>query len=371
MGSECWTGTVSPTRHTLLLPQPGLSLWQVPPSSYIAISLSSPYIHPSIPLPWPGLSLWQVPPCILLSGFPSHQPSPLPPTHQGPACHCGRSRPILLFLDTPHYPLLQGPACHCGRSRLVSLRSLLVSTSPAFLLHLPRPGLSLWQVPPSILLPTPTTSLLLPPTKARVVIVAGLAVVTPLIMRLFQSHAGIEHLAVNWNGNPLLLFADLEAKDYARVTQYQFAKAVTTLRQNVTMGLKKGNTVLIHYQYNGILCQAILMMSGSVPGGKGGVDTHKLWKHVLPRSTEFAWLPYRDLAEAFCLPALQLDANRPYGTLMQCTPPQTPRSAITVDQIYFIGDSRSACELEVFINMPIERLRVGCGLQCALPHVPL
>ena len=110
------------------------------------------------------------------------------------------------------------------------------------------------------------------------------------IMRLFQSHAGIEHLTVNWNGHPLLLFADLEAKDYARVTQYQYAKAVTTLRQNVTMGLKKGNTVLIHYQYNGVLYQAILMMSGSVPGGKGGVDTHKLWKHVLPRSTEFAWL---------------------------------------------------------------------------------
>ena len=190
------------------------------------------------------------------------------------------------------------------------------------------------------------------------------------IMRLFQSHAGIEHLTVNWNGNPLLLFADLEAKEYARVTQYQYAKAVTTLRQNVTMGLKKGNTVLIQYQYDDVLYQAILMMSGSVPGGKGGVDTHKLWKHVLPRSTEFAWLP-RDLAEAFCLPALQLDANRQYGTLMQCTPPQTPRSAITVDQIYFIGDSRSACELEVFINMPIERLRVGCGLQCTLPHIPL
>ena len=61
------------------------------------------------------------------------------------------------------------------------------------------------------------------------------------IMRLFQSHAGIEHLSVNWNGHPLLLFADMEAKDYARVTQYQCAKAVTTLRQNVAMGLKKGN----------------------------------------------------------------------------------------------------------------------------------
>ena len=107
-----------------------------------------------------------------------------------------------------------------------------------------------------------------------------------------------------------------------------------------------------------------------MPGGKGGENTHKLWKHVVPRSTEFAWLP-RELAEAFCVPALQLDANRQYGTLAQCVPRQTLRSVITVDQLYFIGDSRSASELEVFINMPIERLRVGCGLQCTLPHVPL
>ena len=63
----------------------------------------------------------------------------------------------------------------------------------------------------------------------------------------------------------------------------------------------------------------------------------------------------RELAEAFCLPALQLDATRQYETLVHCTPQQTFRSTITVDQLYFIGDSRSASELEVFINMPIER----------------
>ena len=112
------------------------------------------------------------------------------------------------------------------------------------------------------------------------------------------------------------------------------------------------------------------MMSGSIPGNKGGDTQHKLWRHVLPRLTEFAWLP-RDLAEAFCLPALQLDPNRPYGVLANCVAPQTLKATITVDQLYFIGDSRSANELEVFINMPIERLRVGCGLQCTLPHLPL
>ena len=190
------------------------------------------------------------------------------------------------------------------------------------------------------------------------------------LMRLFASHAGIEHFRVEWNNRPLLLFADMEAKEYSSAWSYQNAKAVITTRQNVTMGLKKGNTVLLHFQYHGQLYQAILQMSSSVPGAKGGKDTHKLWKHVMPRPTDFAWLP-QEIAETFCLAALQLDPNRPYGTLNQCVPAHSPRSKITVDQIYFIGESRSASELEVFINMPIERLRVGCGLQCTLPHVPL
>ena len=68
------------------------------------------------------------------------------------------------------------------------------------------------------------------------------------------------------------------------------------------------------------------MMAGSVPGNKGGVDTHKLWKHVLSRSTEFAWLP-SVLAEAFCLPARQMHPSQ-YGTLAHCVPSHTPRSMI-------------------------------------------
>ena len=80
------------------------------------------------------------------------------------------------------------------------------------------------------------------------------------------------------------------------------------------------------------------MMSGSNPGNKGSDTQHKLWKHVLPRQTEFAWLP-RGLAEAFCFPALQLDQNRPYGMLDNCVAPQALRATITLDQLYFIGDS--------------------------------
>ena len=88
--------------------------------------------------------------------------------HPGPACHCDRycrgSTPpspcSLLSLTTstlhhsssaeppPHLPFHhKGPACHCGWSRPTLLISLpfphfLPSSLP------PRPGLSLWQVPP-------------------------------------------------------------------------------------------------------------------------------------------------------------------------------------------------------------------------------
>ena len=54
------------------------------------------------------------------------------------------------------------------------------------------------------------------------------------IIRMFQSHAGIEHFRVDWNNNPLLLFADMHAKEYAQVWTYQQTKTVTTTRQNVT-----------------------------------------------------------------------------------------------------------------------------------------
>ena len=60
-----------------------------------------------------------------------------------------------------------------------------------------------------------------------------------LVSRLFTSHAEIEHVTVNWNGNPALLFADMNSDEYASVWECQYAKAVTTLRQNVHMGLKK------------------------------------------------------------------------------------------------------------------------------------
>ena len=79
-----------------------------------------------------------------------------------------------------------------------------------------------------------------------------------VVSRFFKSHAAIDHLTVHWNGMPVLLFADMNTEEYASVWEYQFAKAVTTLRQNVTMGLKKGHTVLFHFSILGVQYQAIM-----------------------------------------------------------------------------------------------------------------
>ena len=116
--------------------------------------------------------------------FPPSTPPPSPPSlfftlPIGPASHCGWSRlpsifPLTLALTTTHSHYL-GPACHCGRSRLVSppsylstphIRTTLISLTLLTSIPLPPhhiwPGLSLWQVPPTLPISN-TLPLFLPP----------------------------------------------------------------------------------------------------------------------------------------------------------------------------------------------------------------
>ena len=124
--------------------RPGLSLWQVPPISFLYL----PHIFLS-PFYRPGLSLWQVPPISFLylphtnlslsyrpglspPSLSSTFPTPISPLPTGPACHCGRSRLSLSStFPTPISTHPIGPACHCGRSRLFPSSSF--STPPPFL----------------------------------------------------------------------------------------------------------------------------------------------------------------------------------------------------------------------------------------------
>jgi len=49
-----------------------------------------------------------------------------------------------------------------------------------------------------------------------------------------------------------------------------------------------------------------------------------------------------------------------------------PRFAsMSFQNIYHIGDTKSGQELEVFLTMPLERLRLGCGIQCTETMLPL
>ena len=153
--------------HTPSIPsRPGLSLWQVPPytsfffSSFPLYSLPRTY---SVSLR-PGLSLWQVPPyyppfwTILLHHLLLLPPSvPLLPTKTRLAIVAGPallSFPrYLLHIFSPFLPALQarlvivaGPA--------VFLLLFFSSLAPRRPFPSPRPGLSLWQVPP---FPSPLT----------------------------------------------------------------------------------------------------------------------------------------------------------------------------------------------------------------------
>ena len=71
------------------------------------------------------------------------------------------------------------------------------------------------------------------------------------------------------------------------------------------------------------------------------------------------------IATAFCSTALEAFAGRQYGELEHLEEMENPRFASMYFQnIHHIGDTKSGQELEVFLTMPLERLRLGCGIQC-------
>ena len=122
-----------PSPH-LSLSRPGLSLWQVPPISFLHL----PHTFPS-PSYRPGLSLWQVPPISFSLSL------------IGPACHCGRSRlsPLSIFFTFLPLSLSYRPGLSLWQ--VPPFLSPFLPSSPSSPFHFPlfyRPGLSLWQVPP-------------------------------------------------------------------------------------------------------------------------------------------------------------------------------------------------------------------------------
>ena len=83
-----------------------------------------------------------------------------------------------------------------------------------------------------------------------------------------------------------------------------------------------------------------------------------------PIRTYFAWLPER-LARTYCSAALDKCPDLPYGEVHHLQGSDADeKHSMVFQNIYHIGDTKSAQELEVFLRMSRERLRLCCGLQC-------
>ena len=105
-------------------------------------------------------------------------------------------------------------------------------------------------------------------------------------------------------------------------------------------------------------------MSMSSAPSKSKRGEHAMWKHVLPVSTDFAWLP-EDVAEAFCSLALRQDQTRPYGSFheVQFGFNENYQAWLHMEGLYYLGETRSVDEFKIFSQMPAERLCLGCGVQ--------
>ena len=191
------------------------------------------------------------------------------------------------------------------------------------------------------------------------------------VCHLHWSRAGLARVFIDWNQQPVLLLATrLLANRDAK--SFQFEKGAAYDRQQIQMGLRKGNTVLIHYRRGSDLYQSVLVMQDAdLKPSKVSPEQHKYWRYVAPARSYFDWLPEK-IATTFCSTALEAFPGRRYGEVEHLEEMDNPRyPSMCFQNIYHIGDTKSGQELEVFLTMPLERLRLGCGIQCTETMLPL
>ena len=160
------------------------------------------------------------------------------------------------------------------------------------------------------------------------------------------------------------------APDY--VTKFKDQASHVTHQQHLQMGLRKGMAILVYYVVDSTHYQVVLLAHDSVLG-RGGKKENRLWKRVTPAVTEFAWLPPA-IAESFCGKALYRDSARVY--LLFDRPhlglgTKDFDGPMFIEDIFYLGDTRSADDLAVFTGMPPERLCLGCGLRVIEPFSPI
>ena len=178
---------------------------------------------------------------------------------------------------------------------------------------------------------------------------------------LFTSRAFIYMVRISWERQPMLLFSDIHRVDPVSFRRFHEDRSLG--KHNIQMGLPEGHSVLLHFSNNGRAYQAVLVSMSSAPS-KSKKGEHAMWKHVLPVSTDFAWLP-EDVADAFCSLALHQDSTRPYGSFheVQLGFNEHYQALLHIEGLYYLGETRSVDEFNIFSQMPAERLCLGCGVQ--------
>ena len=192
------------------------------------------------------------------------------------------------------------------------------------------------------------------------------------ISYFFSSHDNVHHVRIQWNSNPLLLFSDPQMVEALPVEHFRQQASHVTHQQHLQMGLRKGMAILIYYVVGRTHYQAVLIAEESVVN-RGGKGENRLWKRATPTVTEFACLP-PNIAESFCKNALYRVTARTYHAF------DTPHlgldtknfvADVFVEDILYLGDTRSADDLAVFTKMAPERLCLGCGLRVDEPFAPI
>ena len=182
--------------------------------------------------------------------------------------------------------------------------------------------------------------------------------------KLFWSRSGIMHVAIAWDHKPLLLLATALLPN--RTTEsFEREAGPPYDKQRIQMGLRQGNTVLICFRSGvGHFQSVLIALAADLHTNKPWQGQHKFWKYVSPIRTYFAWLP-EQLARTYCSAALDRRSDLPYGEVHHLQGSEYDfRHSMVFQNIYHIGDTKSAQELEVFLRMSRERLRLCCGIQC-------
>ena len=163
---------------------------------------------------------------------------------------------------------------------------------------------------------------------------------------LFTSRAFIYMVRISWERQPMLLFSDVHRVDPVSFRRFHEDRSLG--KHNIQMGLPEGHSVLLHFLNNGRAYQAILVSMSSAPS-KSKKGEHAMWKHVLPVSTDFAWLP-EDVADAFCSLALHQDQTRPYGSFheVQLGFNEHYQAWLHIEGLYYLGETRSVDEFNIF-----------------------